>query len=94
MHVTWPTIDSMNPQSPSWRNPFSMDDHEEEPLAWDSNCPFVTAGSLYGSPGLEGFGASDYESRKRRSMVKVALFMGLAAGAFFLLASDVFGLRG
>jgi hypothetical protein len=98
MHVYWPSVGvDMTPASPEWRNPYGDESEEEEPLEWDTRCPFITADNLYGSSGLEGFGQAIVNERKkrdRRRMLKVGLFMGAAAGALFLLASDVLGLKG
>jgi hypothetical protein len=94
----------MTPARPEWRNPYGEESEEEEPLEWDTNSPYVTTRSLYGSPGL-GQTVDEVlaertarreasKSRRRRSMIKVGIFMGVAAGALFLLASDVLGLKG
>jgi hypothetical protein len=104
MHMAWPTVESMNPQSPGANhyNPYSdLDNHdlEMDPLGWDTSMTYVTMDNLGAIDEvdriLEERRERDAEraARRRKGMIKVGIFGAVAAGAAFLLFSDVLGLK-
>ena len=96
MHMAWPTMDAMTPKSTGVDryNPYGdLDNHglEMDPLGWDTDCPFVTVGNLYGSSvSFEGLGETleemkaRHKASQRKGMIKVGVFAALAAGAKFM----------